>query len=452
MDAMRYQPQGRAVVRGEWAQQGLANATLFQVADTDVAGRSGLSRVGTGHALSATPAGLGVSQNGGANVWQTNTLGQTVGAGPHFTVMLTFRLNSLGQTQKYLVVDGSSTRQAAVIYGYVANAVEFFSSGHSGTDPRTGSQIVINDLLPHTVIYTYDGVTLRGFLDGVEKIAVAKNFTLLVGSSQTGFIGGSSASGNVSNATFLAHARFNRGLPRDVARELSANPWQLFANPEGDDDYVLRGAGGSSLIVTPASLLLGGGDVAMRTSRRISVSNMSLSAAGSNAAFRASRKVGIAPASLAITPLQAAIKVARRINLNTASIAVQSGGVSVRASRRQTVASISMALSGGSIQFAYTPMPPAGSYAVAIDPAALLASFGNVAMRVQRKLSVSRLPLSMSTFSVGMTYSVSSGYTYTIDSRRVLSLGSYASALSLGGEARRINIGGEIRILNTQGG
>jgi hypothetical protein len=223
---MRNQPQGRAIAGSEWRGLGLANYNLFQASDFDAAGPNALSRNGTSHALKASAFGLGVSQNGSANFWTTGGIGRLISPGGNqFAVMLTFQLNTTGQASRYLLIEGSGTPQTAVIYGYVANTVEFFVQGYGGTDPRTGSQIVVADTLPHTIIYTYDGVTFRGFLDGIEKFAITKTFTLPAPQS-AGVIGAASGAGaSASNATFLAHARFTKGLPREAARMLSANPW-----------------------------------------------------------------------------------------------------------------------------------------------------------------------------------------------------------------------------------
>jgi hypothetical protein len=246
---MRYQPQGRAIAAGAWRSLGLESFTLFQTADIEAASPSGLSRSGTGHVVRATPQGIGVSQNGGNNTWTVGAKGKTIGVGNQFAVAVAFQLNATGQTQKYLVIDGASADQSAVIYGYTANTVEFFAQGYTGTDPRTGSGIVVNDTLPHVIIYTYDGTNWRGYLDGVEKFSVTRTFSLFgLAGTASGFIGGATATTGVINATFYAHTRFSKGMSRDAARMLSASLWQALAAL--DDDEVLDAAAGSQTGVT----------------------------------------------------------------------------------------------------------------------------------------------------------------------------------------------------------
>lgn len=390
---MRYQPQGRVRLSQPWQALGLENATLFQAADIETANTTGLSRVGAGHSVQVTRAGLGVSQNGGSNMWQTSAIGRLIGTGPQFAVMLTFQLNALGQTQKYLAIEGQSTRQAAVIYGFVANTVEFFSQGHSGTDPRAGSQIVINDLLPHTIIYTYDGAVFRGFLDGVEKFAVTKAFS--INPNAGGALGAASSSANIANLTLLAHARFSRGLPRECARVLSGNPWRLFADPEEDDEFFLRAATGSSITVTPASLLLSGGEVAIRVSRRVGVQPAALAVTGGDISPHAARKLGVRSTSLTVSPGQVALKASRAIGVASAPLVLQPGEAGLRATRRLTVAPVEMTVTGGSIKFEYTPAAGGGNYVMAVSPAVLSLSGGNVGIRATRRMPVLATSLSL---------------------------------------------------------
>src|SRR5439155_1685078 len=60
----------------------------------------------------------------------------------------------------------------------VNNTVEFYASGFTGSDPRPGSGIVLNDTNFHHIAYKYDGVTWAGFLDGQPVFSVARTFSL----------------------------------------------------------------------------------------------------------------------------------------------------------------------------------------------------------------------------------------------------------------------------------
>lgn len=82
------------------------------------------------------------------------------------------------QTNRYLFE--TSSNKHAVIYGFVANSLEFFSVGYTGSNPRTGTTILMNDDIKHHVVFTYDGVTQKGYLDAVEKFSIAKVFSINV--------------------------------------------------------------------------------------------------------------------------------------------------------------------------------------------------------------------------------------------------------------------------------
>ncbi len=89
-----------------------------------------------------------------------------------FIISFKFRSTDAAQTDNYLLSKGFN--RYAVLYGYVANTIELFSGGG---DIRTGSQITVPDTDWHHYVYAYDGVTLTGYIDGVEVVNVAKSIT-----------------------------------------------------------------------------------------------------------------------------------------------------------------------------------------------------------------------------------------------------------------------------------
>ena len=90
-----------------------------------------------------------------------------------FIFSFKFKSSNASQTQKYLFSKGLN--RYAVIYGYEANTIELFGGA---VDVRTGSQITVPDMDWHQYVYTYDGATLKGYIDGVEVVNVAKSITL----------------------------------------------------------------------------------------------------------------------------------------------------------------------------------------------------------------------------------------------------------------------------------
>jgi len=399
MTGMRYQPQGRAALSPEWLNLGLESLTLFQSTEIETVAPSGLFRVGDGHAVNGSRFGRGASQNSGSNFWRVSSGGRTIGSGNQFAIMVAFQLNATGQANKYLVMDGSGLSQSAIILGYVANTIEFFAQGYSGSDPRPGSQIAVNDTNPHVAVYSYDGTTFRGFLDGVEKFSIARSFSLSMGGS-IGFIGASNAAGaNLANVTMYAHTRFSRGLASETARRLSANPWQIFAEPE-EDDYISALAAGYTLSVGAAPMAITASQVGMRVSRQLRTEPASLVIAPGQVGLRASRKLTVAPSALTLATSDVALLASRRLGVLPAAMAITGGQVVGRVSRRLPVAPAAMVMAGGQVSMLYAPKPEPGSYTLSVSAAAMSLTGGNVGMRVARRLRVTPASLALAASAV----------------------------------------------------
>lgn len=91
-----------------------------------------------------------------------------------FTVVL-WVAGSAGANQ-YLLC---RVNDAAIIYQFVSDTVEFFSLGYSGSNPRTGSGISLpaaDTTTPHMIVYRYDGTTWSGFKDGASVFSVTRTF------------------------------------------------------------------------------------------------------------------------------------------------------------------------------------------------------------------------------------------------------------------------------------
>lgn len=93
----------------------------------------------------------------------------------NFSIVFWVKIGNTNQSNAYIV---DKANAYAVLYGFVSKTVEFFSSGHSGADTRAGTQIVVDDTDWHQIAYTYDGVTQKGYLDGVEQFSTNKVFSL----------------------------------------------------------------------------------------------------------------------------------------------------------------------------------------------------------------------------------------------------------------------------------
>lgn len=80
-------------------------------------------------------------------------------------------------TQDYVLFKGAlavgpQTNNYALIYGYTPGKVELYRQGGDGSDIRTGSMMTIPAAMVYThVVYTYDGTTFRGYINGVEQFS-----------------------------------------------------------------------------------------------------------------------------------------------------------------------------------------------------------------------------------------------------------------------------------------
>ena len=107
------------------------------------------------------------------------------GGGP-WCIAFWFKSNDVSQTNRYISSFDTGTPQKAIIYGFVnsgGNAqIEFFSStGHTGTNPRTGSQITITDTNWHHIAYRKAGTgtaEYARFLDGTKTVINASATTV----------------------------------------------------------------------------------------------------------------------------------------------------------------------------------------------------------------------------------------------------------------------------------
>ena len=129
-----------------------------------------------GWAMQSVSGGAFTVPTNATDTYQTN-----------FAIAFWVRCRSTGQANKYLLE--RDRNGLSIIYGYVANAVEVFSSFYTGSDPRTGSQITVSDTQWHHIAYTYDGATWSGYLDGRVVFSTARTFSMPSTASSTAVLG-----------------------------------------------------------------------------------------------------------------------------------------------------------------------------------------------------------------------------------------------------------------------
>lgn len=94
----------------------------------------------------------------------------------YFSISFWMRAVSLLQSQRYVLVKWPNLY--TVIWEFTNNQVEFYSQFYSGSNPRTGSQIPVNDTLWHHFTYSYNGTLWEGNKDGANVFSVERDFTL----------------------------------------------------------------------------------------------------------------------------------------------------------------------------------------------------------------------------------------------------------------------------------
>lgn len=132
--------------------------------------------------------------------------------------------------QTYLVArDTDVGQQIAVIYDYVDENVELFSS--IGPTPRPGSQLALNDGNWHHVVYTRSGSDYDAYFDGV-KSDLPDLVGLYTAMPETLGIGGSASAGgrNYFDGLLDDVAWFNQGINQAQVNNIMAGDFSEFIN------------------------------------------------------------------------------------------------------------------------------------------------------------------------------------------------------------------------------
>jgi hypothetical protein len=116
----------------------------------------------------------------------------------------------------------------AIIYEFVDDNVEFLTSGHTGDNPRTNTAMTISSANTwYHILYSYDGSTQEGWLNGSKLVNESKSFTLgttnndyAIGHSDMGGVGGTPR--NVHHGDLAEHAVWNVDLS-DGEKQALAN-------------------------------------------------------------------------------------------------------------------------------------------------------------------------------------------------------------------------------------
>jgi hypothetical protein len=176
----------------------------------------------------------------------------------NFTISLWFKADVLTQTNRYLLSklnDAASDNAYSVIWEYVDNTIEFYSNDFTGTAPRTGSGIKIDDTLWHHIAYTYNGTNWSGYKDGVPVFSTARTFSLnaTTGSLHLGAFRPNSTfgwtDGNLDEVRIDNTARTSDEIRQAYESGLRSHPITIDFAASLDSDNLIASSGDMSFTV-----------------------------------------------------------------------------------------------------------------------------------------------------------------------------------------------------------
>lgn len=244
--------QATTIDRSGALAQNLDWVTTFGGYEITQQGKAIYTRAGSGLVPQYSTLGQGLA-TAGTGYWTT---GSPILVGNNWAVLISLQFTSTGQSNRYLSHDNGGLGQNAIIYGYVANTVELFATYYTGTDPRSASAIVINDTLPHTLLYQYNGVTFQGYLDG--KLVFSTAITFSFEANPLGTLGGTAGGANIPQAIFYMVGRWTAPHNPNAARQLTQFPFTLF-RPSPRKMWLDQVAAGSPASIAFRRTLLGVG-------------------------------------------------------------------------------------------------------------------------------------------------------------------------------------------------
>lgn len=161
--------------------------------------------------------GSGTNQSltfdGSSGYGKLTSLGSVIVPTNKFTYAFWVTVGDTSQSGKYLIEQTDEiTIQDSIFYGATANNFEFYSTGYSGTDPRTGSAIAVTDTNWHHIAYSYDGSTWAGYKDGTNVFSTTRTFSLSTSANVSFWLGRGVGVGTFYKGAIDEFRFYNRGL------------------------------------------------------------------------------------------------------------------------------------------------------------------------------------------------------------------------------------------------
>jgi len=379
MTGMRYQPQGLLRIdRANGLARGLRLVSMPGMnAGTDLASGAAASVTGTRRAT--YPGGLTCGFGSALGVNGADRIATPLtGALVERSVFVRARRNGNGGVNVGRLYDKSvgtagqmaywdANAQALTYHMFVNGSERLVRAPGSAAAASVGRDFDI--LITHAFagnrstvsIYVDGALSITQDIDGA--LTDAPTTVLSIGNRGDGIRGW--------DGTIALVEAWDRVLTPDEARELSTNPWQIFAAVD-DDDFAAAPVA-RTLAVGRASLALDAGQVGMKVSRRVRVQ----------------------PSALAIAGGQVAVRAARRVSLQPAVLAIGAGPAGMLAGRRMQIAPAPLAMVAGPVAMQYSPALVPGAYTLSVSAAAMTLGGGAVGMRVSRRLPVTAAQLAL---------------------------------------------------------
>lgn len=179
----------------------LAGGSTFATSGVSVASPSGYAGLGTG---------VDFSVAGVDRVQSANNAALVLGTSSSSSWTIVVWMAGGGGGNQYVA---NRQNDQAVVYGFVADRVEFFCTGYSGSDPRTGSQMVLSSVdstTPHMFVYRYNNGNWAAFRNAVQILNATRSFAL-AGGTQHWNVGAADAS-NPAGCRVYDFQAYNRAL------------------------------------------------------------------------------------------------------------------------------------------------------------------------------------------------------------------------------------------------
>jgi hypothetical protein len=111
----------------------------------------------------------------------------------------------------------------AITWELTNDSYSLYTSAVTGTNPYASSHMAITDTKWHQICYTYDGITLKGYIDGIIKINTTITFSLASSTKVVSF--GIGDSGLTATTSFLGYLNMGNMYNRPLLHQEILNKY-----------------------------------------------------------------------------------------------------------------------------------------------------------------------------------------------------------------------------------